>query len=55
MGIFCAAVELRRFEYMLQSHELSDSYPLYKNHSELITGQCKKILSRANKNKIQVF
>ena len=45
------------FEDMLQSRESSWGFPstLIMDHSEFITGQCKKILNRANKNEIKCF
>ena len=44
---------LRMFGYILQSREPIPVY--FIDHSEFITGQCKKILSRVNKNKIKCF
>ena len=48
--------QLRMFEYLLQSHVSSWGFPstLSIDHSEFITVQCKKILSRAN-NEIKCF
>ena len=47
--------DLRMFEYMLQSDVSSGGIPIYFiDHSEFITVQCKKILSRAN-NEIKCF
>ena len=49
-------IELRMFEYMLQSRESSWGIPIhFIDNSEFITGQCKKILSRANKTEIKCF
>ena len=36
-------------------NKAGDSHLYYINHSEFITGQCKKILSKANKNEIKFF
>ena len=55
---YCMAFKchLRMLEYMLQSRESSWGFPsTLLDHSEFITGQCKKILSRANKNEIKCF
>ena len=44
------------FKYMLKSCESRLGIPVYFiDHSEFITGQCKKNLSRANKNEIKRF
>ena len=41
---------LKMFEYMLQSHVSSWGFPsTFIDHSEFITVQCKKILSRAGR------
>ena len=46
---------VRMLEYMLQSCESSWRFPSTSDHSEFITDQLKKILSKAIRNEIKCF